>query len=198
MGNGKATIGRRWRTDRMSQRCSNLEVTMEYNPCSCGHITNTCWDTYFTYWDSGREVLNAQNEMLGELWSPSRLPLSMMAGPFCGTTKTLVGRQLEFSEWQWFFADPPSTGLWGMAMEGCQMMTPKIPNKGCSLRQGSGGIGGKKKVRRVTAQSPLQQERPDFCKQRHKRGGVGRNNRGVLNVSGNGMWGFTADVSFLE
>lgn len=67
------------------------------------------------------------------------------------------------------------------------MMTPKIPNKGCSLRQGSGGIGGKKKVRRVTAQSPLQQERPDFCKQRHKRGGVGRNNRGVLNVSGNGM-----------
>lgn len=70
---------------------------------------------------------------------------------------------------------------------GMQMMTPKIPNKGCSLRQGSGGIGGKKKVRRVTAQSPLQQERPDFCKQRHKRGGVGRNNRGVLNVSGNGM-----------
>ena len=113
MGNGKATIGRRWRTDRMSQRCSNLEVTMEYNPCSCGHITNTCWDTYFTYWDSGREVLNAQNEMLGELWSPSRLPLSMMAGPFCGTTKTLVGRQLEFSEWQWFFADTPSTGWLG-------------------------------------------------------------------------------------
>ena len=66
------------------------------------------------------------------------------------------------------------------------MMTPKIPNKGCSLRQGSGGIGGKKGEKGNGA-IPAAARETGFWQARHKRGGVGRNNRGVLNVSGNGM-----------
>ena len=99
---------------------------------------------YFTYWDIGREVLNAQNEMLGLLWSPSRPPLSMMAGPFCGTAKILAGRQLEFRVAKILCGPTVNwmNGLWGMAMERCKWWLPIYRTK-FSLRQGSGGIGDK-------------------------------------------------------